>query len=55
MHFRNYRLGKTELFKRLEGPVSELPSKVNILKGSKHCCILHDSTFTLLFDQSGKN
>ena len=44
MHFQNYRLRKTWLDKNQKSPVSEHPSKVNILNGN-----LHGSMFVRFF------
>ena len=49
MYFQDYRRRKTLLLKWLKCPVSEHPSIVNMLKDSKHCWNLHNSTFTIFF------
>ena len=43
MYFRNYGLPKTWLDQCLECPVSEEPSKSNIINTPKHCSNLKDS------------
>ena len=50
MSFENYGLPKTWLDQRLKSPVSEYPSKSNMVKAPKHCSHLKDSPFTLLID-----
>ena len=42
------------LDKCLKSPVSEHPSKVNMLKGPKHCLNLGDSSFIDFFITLGK-
>ena len=49
MHIRKYRLRKTWLDKGLKSRVSEDPSTDNIQNGSKHCCNLKDTAFTIFF------
>ena len=50
MYFRNYRLRKTSLDKCLTSRVSEDPLIDNMANGSKHCCNLNDSTFTIFIN-----
>ena len=50
MYFQNYGLAKTWLDQCLKSPVSEYPSKNNMVKAPKHCSNLKDSTFTILID-----
>ena len=47
MYFRKYRLRKTWLDKSLKSCVSEDPLTENMANGSKHCCYLNDSIFTM--------
>ena len=47
MSFRKYRLGKVLLDKYLKSRVSDDPYTDNKENGSKHCCNLKDSTFTI--------
>ena len=51
MYFQNYVLRKTWLDQCLKSPVSEDPSKSNIVNAPKHCGNLNDSTFTIFIDQ----
>ena len=46
MYSRNYGLPKTWLDLRLESPVSEDPTKSNMVKAPKHCPNLRDTSFT---------
>ena len=46
MYFRNYRLPKTSLDLCLESPVSEDPTKSNMVNAPKHCSSFRDSSFT---------
>ena len=43
MYFRNYRLPKTWLDQCRKCPVSEEPSKSNMVNALKHCSNLNDS------------
>ena len=54
MYYGNYRLQKTGLLKCIKSPVLEHPSTVNMLNSPKHYSNLHDSSFNLLRDHSGK-
>ena len=47
MSFQNYGLPKTWLDQRLKSPVSEYPSKSNMVKATKHCSNLKNSPFTI--------
>ena len=47
MHFRKYRFRKTWLDKRLKRHVSGDPLTHNMVNGSKHCCNLKESTFSI--------
>ena len=47
MYFRNYRLRTTWSDQCLKSSVSEDPSKENMENGSKQCCNLNDSNFTV--------
>ena len=51
MYFGNYRLPKTWLVQCLKSPVSEYPSKNNMLNAPKHCSDLKDSPFTTIINQ----
>ena len=55
MYFWTYGLRKTWLDKRLKSPVSEDPSKCNIVNAPKHCSNPNDSTFTVFIDHCGGN
>ena len=48
MHFRNYGLPKTWLDQCVKSPVSEDPSKSNMVNAPKHCSNLKDTLFTIL-------
>ena len=50
MSFQNYGLPKTWLDQRLKSPVSEYPSKRNMVKEPKHFPNLKDSPFTIIID-----
>ena len=50
MYFQNHGLPKTFLDQSLKSPVSEHPSKSNMLNASKHCSNLKDSPLTIFFD-----
>ena len=45
MYFRNYGLPKTWLDQCVKSPVSEHPSKSNMLNAPKHCSNLKDTPF----------
>ena len=51
MYFRNYQLRKTCLDKCVNRPLSQDPLRENIANGSKHCCNLNDSAFTIFINQ----
>ena len=55
MYFRKYRLRKTCLDKCLTSPVSKHISKDTMTNGSKQCCSLNDSSFTIFIKHSGAN
>ena len=55
MCFQNYRLRKIWLGKCLTSRVSDHPSTDKIANGSKHCCDLNDSTFTMFINHCGDN
>ena len=48
MYFRNYRLPKTWLDQCLKSPVSEDPTKSNMVNAPKHCSNLKDSSLPYL-------
>ena len=50
MYFRNYGLPKTWLDQSLKSPVSEHPSKSNMLSAPKHCSNFKDSPFTIFMN-----
>ena len=50
MSFPNYRLHKTWLDKCLKRRVSQDPSRDNMANGSKYCCNLNNSTFTIFIN-----
>ena len=50
MYFGNYGLPKTLSDQCLKSPVSEYPSKSNMVKAPKHCSNLKDSIFTIVMD-----
>ena len=50
MYFRNYGLPRTWLDQCLKNPVSEHPSKSNMLTAPKHCSNLKDSPITIFLD-----
>ena len=50
MYFRNYGLPKTWLDLCLERPVSEDPTKRNMVNAPKHCSNLRDTSFTILIN-----
>ena len=45
MYFRNYGLPKTLLYQCLKSPVSEDPTKSNMVNAPKHCSNLRDTSF----------
>ena len=55
MYFRNYGLPKTWQDQILKSPVSENPSKSNMVNAPKHCSHLKDSPFTIFMDHSEVN
>ena len=55
MYFRNYRFRKTWLDKCLKSCISEDPSTDNIANGSRYCCNLKESTFTIFINHSEGN
>ena len=52
MYSRNYALGTPWLDKCLKSPVSEDPSKSNMVKWSKYCSNLNHSTFGIFLNRS---
>ena len=50
MYFRKYGLPKTSLDQCLKIPISEDPSKSNMVNAFKHCSNLKDSRFTIFLD-----
>ena len=50
MYFRNYGLPKTWLDLCLESPVSEDPTKSNVVNAPKHCSNLRDTSFTIFIN-----
>ena len=54
VHFRNYRLPNIWLDQCLKSPVTEHPSKIILLKVSKHLQNLHGSSSTIFFMTLGK-
>ena len=50
MYFRKYRFRKTWLDKCLKSSVSKDPSTDNMANGSKHCCNMNESTFTIFIN-----
>ena len=50
MYFRNYRLRKKWLDKRLKSYISEDPSTRDMVNGAKNCWNLKASTFTTFID-----
>ena len=55
MYFRNYGLPKTWLDQCLKSPVSEDPSKSNMVIALKHCGNLRDNSFTIFTDHCEGN
>ena len=54
MSFRNYRLQNRCLCKGLKSDLSVYPGTINMLKGRKYCCNLHDVVLSDLFITLGK-
>ena len=50
MYFRNYGPGKTLLDECLRSPLSNDPSKTNMVNAPKHCRNVKDSIFTIFID-----
>ena len=50
MYFRKYWLRKTCLDKYLKSRISKDSSTINLGNGSKQCCNMSGSTFTMLFN-----
>ena len=50
MYFGNYGLPKTWLYQCLKSPVSEYPSKSNMVKVPKYYSNLKDGPLTILID-----
>ena len=48
MYFRNYGFPKTWLDQCLKSPVSQDPTKSNMLKAPKHCSNLKDTSLPYL-------
>ena len=48
MYFQNYRLPKTWLDQCLKSPVSEDPTKSNMVNAPKHCSNLKDTSLPYL-------
>ena len=48
MYFRNYGLPKTWLDQCLKSPVSEDPTKSNMVNAAKHCSNLKDASLPYL-------
>ena len=48
MYFRNYGLPKTLLDQSLKSPVSEDPTKSNMVNAPKHCSNLKDTSLPYL-------
>ena len=54
MSLRNYGLTNTCFCKDLKSYVSVQPRAINMLKGPKQCCNLHDSSLPHFFITLGK-
>ena len=52
MYFPNYRLSNAWVDHSIKSAVSEHPSTVNMLNGTKHYRNLYESTFTIFFHHS---
>ena len=50
MYFQNYGLPKTWLYQCLKGPVSEDPTKSNMVNAPKHCSNLRDTSITIFIN-----
>ena len=50
MYFRNYGLPKTWLDQCLKSPVSEDPTKSNMVNAPKYCSNLRDTSFTIFIN-----
>ena len=50
MYFGNYGLPKTCLDQCLKSPVSEDPTKSNVVNAPKHCSNLRDTSFTIFIN-----
>ena len=50
MYFRNYGLPKTLLDQCLKSPVSEHPTKSNMVNAPKHSSNLGDTSFTIFIN-----
>ena len=50
MYFRNYGLPKTWLDQCLKSPISEDPTKSNMVNAPKHCSNLRDTSFTIFIN-----
>ena len=48
MYFRNYGLPKTLLDQSLKSPISEDPTKSNMVNAPKHCSNLKDTSLPYL-------
>ena len=55
VYFRNYGPGKTLLDECLRSPLSNDPSKTNMVNAPKHCRNVKDSIFTLFIDRCEGN
>ena len=55
MYFRYYGLPKTWFDQCVKSPVSEAPSKSNMLNARKHCSNLKDSPFTIFINNWEQN
>ena len=55
MYFRNYGLPKTWLDQCLKSPVSEDPTKSNMVNPPKHFSNLTDTCFTIFIDPWERN
>ena len=50
MYFRNYGLPKTLLYQCQKSPVSEYPTKSNMVNAPKNCSNLRDTSFTIFIN-----
>ena len=55
MHFLTYGIQKTWLHKCLKNPVSEDPSRSNMVNAPKHCRNLNGSIFIIFIDHFEAN